>query len=658
MIATDRRVLRRYRARRTYDRQMTARLPGTRILLGTLVLVLVVAGLLALRVGGSHDPRRPDRAETVADSAYRLGATRWRMATFNVLGSGHTGPGSENPDMASGVTRMGYTVKLLQREELSLAGFQEVRLDQYDEFNRLTGASWDIWPERPTRTTVFAQRHIANSIVWRTSTWTAVRKETVAIRYINDESTVNYPVVWLRHRLTGQTVIAANFHNVANVHDDVIEGGAEARRAEEVRAQIALANRLRAENPGVPVFFTGDFNEKETFFCKIVAQTALRAANGGWATSTGCKPPAAPIPIDWILGSSPATLSGWTRIGREDPLVAKTSDHPIIISQVHVPPASALAAPVDHVVLLSLEGVRSKTIKALGTSASGFNRLRGYGASTLNARTVERTTSLSNVASMLTGKPVSTRISGHGVVDGTNATTVHNTAGRYVTSVMDLVHDRGLRTALFTNDPQAAIFDRSWNATNGAPDRNWTDNGRDKISTFGYYARHSGVARAVYQHLSGSNPAAFTYAQLSAADQAGHTYGFGSDAYRNAVLTVSKQVAAVQDAILDNPVLSGRTLLIVAGEHGGVGSNHTNAEQLGNVRVPLYVRGPNVPHGADLYAMNPNYVNPGSSLSDYYGDQPLRPALVANLVTAVLTLPAVPGSTMNTQQNFTVFRQP
>ena len=37
------------------------------------VVALAVAGLLALRVGGSHDPRRPDRAETVADSAYRLG---------------------------------------------------------------------------------------------------------------------------------------------------------------------------------------------------------------------------------------------------------------------------------------------------------------------------------------------------------------------------------------------------------------------------------------------------------------------------------------------------------------------------------------------------------------------------------------------------------
>lgn len=626
------------------------------LLAGTLVVALVVTGLLALRGGGLREPAHPGRAEQSADSTHRLGATKWRLATFNVLGSGHTKPGNER-GFESGVVRMGYSVKIINREALSLVGFQEMRLDQYDEFNRLTGTGWDIWPQRPARAGAFPERHIANSLAWRTDTWTAVRREVEPIRYINDESTVDYPVVWLRHRLTGQTVIAANFHNVSNVHDDSIEGGAAARRAEEVRAQIALANRLRAENPDVPVLFTGDFNERETFFCKIVANTALRAANGGWATSTGCKPPPSPLQIDWILGSAPATLSGWTRIGREDPLVAKTTDHPIILAQAYVPPASAVAPPIDRVVLLSVEGLRAKTVAGLGAAATGFDYLRRTGASTSNARTIERPLSLSNVTSMLTGKPISTSISGHGVVDGTTASTVHRTAGRYATSVLDLVHDNGMSTAVFTNDAGASILDRSWNATNGAPDLTWTDQGRDKISSYSHSARSGGVARKINQSLSGS-PATFTYGQLSGPDVAGHTYGFGSEEYHAAVVRAARQVQSLVGTIDANPLLRGRTLVIVAGEHGGKRKSHTSSTVLANMRVPLYVRGPGVPAGADLYAMNPDYVNPGRSIPGYHGGQPIRPALVANLITAAFGLPAIPGSTMNTQQNFTAFRQP
>ena len=667
MIASTARVLAVIHFAPTYDSQVTGVILGTTdpsrarrtagVIAATVVLALVVTALLVLRAGGLHGTQRADRAEHASDSISRLGSTRWRMATFNVLGSGHTdGPGADTTGYPSAKVRMGNTVEILKREGLSIVGFQEMRLDQYDEFNDLTGTGWDVWPERPTNTTVFAQRHIANTLAWRTSTWKAVRQEYAQIRYINDESTVNYPVVWLKNRVTGQTVIAANFHNVSDKFTDEIAGGSVKRRAEEVGDEIALANRLRAENPDVPILFSGDFNERETFFCRIAAATALRAANGGWATSTGCQPPSAPLPVDWLLGTTPATFSGWTRL--RDSLVKQTTDHPVVIAQVAVPPAVDVTAPVDHVVLVSLEGVRSKTIAALGASASGFNRLRKYGASTLNARTVERTTSLSNVTSMLTGRPVSTSIGGHGVVDGTSATTVHQTAGRYVASVMDLVHDRGLRTALFTNDPRAAILDRSWNAANGASDLNWTNNGRDKISTYGYYARPGGTAGALYRSLVGSSPAAFTYGQLSLADDVGHASGFSSDAYRSAVIQVSKQVNQIVDAIDANPVLAGHTLLIVAGEHGGSGTSHLSHDVLANVRVPLFVRGPGVPKGADLYAMNPNYVDPGSGIPGYHGGQPIRPAMIADLATAVLTLPAVPGSTMNTQQNFTVFGAP
>ncbi|MDO7867458.1 alkaline phosphatase family protein [Nocardioides jiangxiensis] len=619
-------------------------------------LVLVLAGLLALRTGTPGAATPPDHAVKAGDSVYALGATRWRMATFNVLGSGHTdGPGADTPGYPDAMTRMGNTVTIIGREHLSVVGFQEMRLDQYDEFNRLTGTGWDVWPDRPTNTTVFAQRHIANSLAWRTNTWTAIRKDVQQQRYINDDSTVNYPVVWLRNNVTGQVVIVANFHNVSDKFDSQITGGAEARRKEELAAEVKLANDLHAAHPDTPILFTGDFNEREETFCTLVGQTQLRAANGGVAGRSSCRPPADPLPVDWIFGTAPATFSGWTRL--RDDLVKQTTDHPVVMSDVWVPPARAVTQPIDHVVLLSLEGVRSRTIAQLGASATGFQRLRKYAASTLNARTVERAVSISNVTSMLTGKPVKPSISGHGVVDSTTATTVHQTAGRYVTSLMSLVHDRGMSTALFTSDPRAAILDRSWNATYGAPDTTWTDNGRDKISAFHSIPKPADLSRALYRNLSGT-PATFTYAQLAAADDVGHRYGFESQQYADAVVRVAKQVDAVIDVVRSNPVLRDRTLLVVAGEHGGYHKQHTRTDLLPDVQVPLYVYGPGVPGGVGLYSLNPDYQDPGGDLSGYHGPQPLRPSLVANLVTAVLGLPAIPGSTMNTQQNFNVFSAP
>jgi hypothetical protein len=262
--------------------------------------------------------------------------------------------------------------------------------------------------------------------------------------------------------------------------------------------------------------------------------------------------------------------------------------------------------------------------------------------------------SLSNVTSMLTGKPINPSIRGHGVIDGTTATSVHQTAGSYVTSILDLVHDRGWSTSLFTSDPGAIILKRSWDATHGAPDTTWTDNGRGKISSFTYDANPGSLASKLYQRLT-TSPTVFTYGQLSSPDIAGHRYGWSSSQYLAAVQQADRQVRAVMIGINKQPTLKGHTLLIVTSEHGGSRRNHTDPSVLANVRIPFFVWGPGIPPGSDLYRMNPDYRNPGSTIGSYSGWQPIRPSFVANLTAEVLGLPSVPGSTMDTQQNFNIF---
>jgi hypothetical protein len=73
----------------------------------------------------------------------------------------------------------------------------------------------------------------------------------------------------------------------------------------------------------------------------------------------------------------------------------------------------------------------------------------------------------------------------------------------------------------------------------------------------------------------------------------------------------------------------------------------------------MFVTGPGVPAGTNLYALNPQLTNPGSSRPSYTAtSQPIRTADIANLVERLLGEPTIPGSTLNTDQSFTVFSAP
>ena len=69
----------------------------------------------------------------------------------------------------------------------------------------------------------------------------------------------------------------------------------------------------------------------------------------------------------------------------------------------------------------------------------------------------------------------------------------------------------------------------------------------------------------------------------------------------------------------------------------------------------MWVTGPGVPAGADLYSLNPSLLYPGKDQVSYSGTQPLRVGDLANLVTRTLGLPPVPGSTQDVDQRFQVF---
>jgi hypothetical protein len=135
----------------------------------------------------------------------------------------------------------------------------------------------------------------------------------------------------------------------------------------------------------------------------------------------------------------------------------------------------------------------------------------------------------------------------------------------------------------------------------------------------------------------------------------GRRYGYRSPEYAAAVARVSTLVGRVQQAIADTPALAGTTLLVVTADAGGRGRQDADPTTLPDYRIPFFATGPSVPAATDLYALNPQLAAPGDARIGYEGAQPVRNGFVANLVTRALGLPRVPGSTLDSDQSFTVF---
>jgi predicted AlkP superfamily pyrophosphatase or phosphodiesterase len=314
------------------------------------------------------------------------------------------------------------------------------------------------------------------------------------------------------------------------------------------------------------------------------------------------------------------------------------------------------AAPADgtveHVVLVSVDGLHPEAIRRLGPSgAPAFHRLIADGASTLNARTlVEATQTLPNHTGMVTGRPVS-GAAGHGVTfNEDNGRSVQQSAGSYCAGIFDVVHDAGGTTALYAGKEKFDFLDRSWDGQHGAPDRTGADDGRDKIDT---YLRADGQAEttALVRSLT-TDPRDFSMIHFAAPDQAGHSSGWLSGPYVAAVRATDALIGDVLDTVAGSPELAASTVVLVTTDHGGQGHGHSDASRPADYTIPFFAWGAGVAQGADLYTLNPDRAVPGTSRPDYAATPPpIRNAEAGNLAADLLGLPPIAGSRINADQS-------
>jgi hypothetical protein len=246
---------------------------------------------------------------------------QFTMATFNLLGSSHTRQSGKDPGKASGPQRLGGALQVLDQHKVTVVGLQEFQTDQRRAFqSRAQG--WQMYPGLTMR-----GGDGENSIAWRTSVWELVKPATVSIPYFRGNAR-QMPSVLLRNKQTGVQAYFSNFHNPADTKTFRNQG--RFRQAATAR-EIALINTLA--KTGVPQFVTGDMNMRDEYFCRVTGATGLVAAAGGSNKNGSCQVPR-PTQIDWIFGSPGVVFSNYT-IDRSA-LVRRTTDHPIVVSQVSV----------------------------------------------------------------------------------------------------------------------------------------------------------------------------------------------------------------------------------------------------------------------------------------------------------------------------------
>ena len=253
------------------------------------------------------------------------------VSSFNVLGASHTTDTGKRPGMASGRVRAGRAAALLRRHGADVVGFQELQRPQLAALQRQTGM--DFYPGLVT-----PERDPENSIGWRRDRWTAVEKRTVDIPYFNGSRRA-MPFVRLRSVTTGLEAWFANFHNPADTSRFPRQ---QRYRDLATDIQAVLVNQLLTTT-GLPVFVTGDMNEREEYFCRFTGRTPMVAARGG--SNDGRCEAARPRAVDWIFASPDVTFTDY--VEDRSRLVDITTDHPVIVARARITGAPTSVAHGD-----------------------------------------------------------------------------------------------------------------------------------------------------------------------------------------------------------------------------------------------------------------------------------------------------------------------
>ena len=243
------------------------------------------------------------------------------------------------------------------------------------------------------------------------------------------------------------------------------------------------------------------------------------------------------------------------------------------------PRGAARGVVTDHVVVISIDGLRPDAIGEFG--AGTLQRLMREGSYSLSAKTIMPSRTLPSHTSMLTGDEPAE----HGITWNRNETDDHGHVA--VPTVFARARERGFRTAAFFSKGKFNHL-----AVPGTLDHARVPQGNAK------WTADETVAH-VRAHLERERPN-LTFVHFGEPDYAGHKYSWMSWFYGRAVRKADQAVAEVLRAA-DRAFGEGNYAVIVTADHGGHGWSHGSSDPR-DVTIPWIAWGEGVRAGSELPA--------------------------------------------------------
>lgn len=164
-----------------------------------------------------------------------------RVSSFNIFHSD-----DQAPEVWK--ARLARSVDVLKKNDVEVAGLQEVRPNQIQEFlkNDVAGDVYDMYPKALSN-----PEFSPNPIIWKKSQFTVVRTGGIPFTYFDGVRDMA-PLVKLRDA-GGQEFYIINTHDPADTR-----GEADKTRYDNAQDYYRELQQLNQE--GLPIFFTGDFN--------------------------------------------------------------------------------------------------------------------------------------------------------------------------------------------------------------------------------------------------------------------------------------------------------------------------------------------------------------------------------------------------------------
>lgn len=247
-------------------------------------------------------------------------------------------------------------------------------------------------------------------------------------------------------------------------------------------------------------------------------------------------------------------------------------------------PAPASAAKVEHVVVIGCDGFGSVGFTLDNTPV--LHGLMREGAYTLHARGVMPTSSSPNWASMIMGAGPEQ----HGVTSNEWETnkfditpTVHGPAGFFPTVF-------GALRAQKPNSTIAVIHD-------------WDGFGRlVEPNAPNILENHKGspnTAKRAIEVIRQLKPS-FLFIHFDDVDHAGHTFGWKSAEYYQAVAQIDGLIGDILNALGDVGIRE-KTVVLMTADHGGKGKSH-GGFTMDELEIPWIISGPGIRRGHEIKA--------------------------------------------------------